>query len=123
VSSRVREIELTRIRHDLIPYMPDALEIYVPVKARTSAGAQTLTYPSTPTQVVPGSLGPMGAEDTAYYADKLGSRMGWVATVPYGIAIGNDNRLKVGSRQFEVIGTDSPRSFQMDVRIMLRELL
>lgn len=119
----ISPMETARARRDFGVYFDKTVDIFNPSNGRTSSGGTVQTYPATPSRTVRGYIAPMGGEDTAYYAEKLGSRMGWVLGLPASTLVRLDARLKIGTRTFEVMGTDDVRSDQWTVRVMVRENL
>lgn len=119
----LRPNELRSIRKDVQAFMPETVDVYEVIRTRTSNGGTLITYPNTPTRTLRGGLGPMGGSDTAFYAEKLGSRMGWVFTLPFDSVVLNNMHFGIGDRRFEVLGNDTIRATPLNVRVFCRELL
>lgn len=116
------EHELVDIRRTVERHLDRVGLWYVPTTSRSTSGGTTVSYPANPTRSTPVRIAPMDKKIEAKFADRLGGRQGWTATAPYGVPVPVLARLVVGSRTFEVLGTDSGMSYPGATRVPLVEL-
>lgn len=121
-TSVITNHELATLRRESQGYMPDAIRVHGVTRSRTGSGGYTRVVGDNPLRTVRGRLAPMSEEEEQFYADRLAGRQGWTITVPAGTTVPDNALFKVGSRTFEIVGTDTGRSFQITQRYACQEL-
>lgn len=117
--SAISRLEQVLIQQESARYMPDFVGVFTRAPSRSSSGGSTYTISTTPSVTGRGRLAPMDQTQEEFYADRLGGRQGWTITLPENIAIpapALTALFRVGSREFELIGSDTVRSFQLTRR-------
>lgn len=112
----VTELEVAQLRRESDDYMPDHVRVHVRTASRTSSGGTTYSIGTNPVITTRGRLSPMSKSVEAFYADRLGGRQGWTITVPEDAntaVAALTSVLKVGTRIFEVFGSDRGRSYRL----------
>lgn len=119
----ISEVELALLRVDSIGYMPETINVYTPTEARSASGGTTYTFPANPTTSYFGRLAPMSKSRKTWYADKLGGRQGWTISLPWDASVNIKSRLGLGTRRFEIIGTNAARTYQITYMLDCVEVL
>lgn len=83
-------------------------------------GGQEEHYEDQP--VVSCRVGTMTKEQAERYADKLGSRSGWVLTMPFDTRIDVRDRVRVNGIDHGVIGVESDHSWLTALRVYVVKL-
>ncbi len=121
-SSAISQFELADIRRESVQFMPDQIKVHTVTRTRTASGGYTTALSATPARTVKGRLAEMDETLEQFYADRLGGRQGWTVTVPRGTTVPVSAVFKIGSRSFEILGSDTVRSYQITQRYACSEL-
>lgn len=113
--------DLQSMRAALQESLPETVTIQRLTRASDGMGGFNETWAQVAS--VPGRLSPAGTQPTeGVVASVLQSQQAWIVTLPAGTAVTAADRLQIGSRTFEVIGVQAPRSYEIATRIVAVEV-
>lgn len=109
----ISQLELSALRRESVDFMPDTVRVHPRTSARSGSGGTTYTTATNPSTTTKGRLAPMDKSVEQFYADRLGGRQGWTITIPDDPAVAQAASLsvfKIGTRTFQIVGSDYGRS-------------
>lgn len=116
--------ELAAIRATQLDYLPDSCYIWSSSGSPTGYGGDTITWSASASSVAC-RRSTLREDELRIIADKVGNRMPYKLTLPYGTAISEVNRVSFGetsgSYNYQVISAPVP-SWQTAVRCIVVEI-
>ena len=112
--------DVTSMQGQLTESLPDTCTIVVDTLASDGAGGQTAT-PGSPVTVAcrisPFIMTRRSGDAEVVQTGRVVSQIPWVITLPHGTAVAPKARISQGGRTFEVLEVQSPRSWDLAVRV------
>lgn len=115
--------EIAQMRREIGMTLVDTAVVQTRGFVDNQGGGGTLTWTASGTvdcHVAPGVVGRGGQERLV--ADRTTSTGDWWITIPAETAITGSSRLSVGSRTFEVVSMQAPRSWELHRRLQCAEV-
>src|SRR5262245_27738683 len=124
MSSLMTTSEIASMRSDLEGLsLPDSAVIERPAFTDDGGGGGTTTWAAAGTvacRVSP--MAGLGRDPGGETGDRLDESARWILTLPAETDVDTDDRLRVGSRTFNVLAVRAPRSFEVSRRVETNEL-
>lgn len=115
--------ELAGLRTTLDQSLPDTAQVLRLGTVSDGMGGNTGTWANYGSAVAC-RVSPAGnSPSERVLADRVQGRQLWVVTLPATTDIGTQDRLAVGTRTFEVMGTSAPRSYELQRRLFCVEVV
>lgn len=112
--------ELTAMQADLTASMPSTVNISRVTLTSDGMGGQSEAWATVGTVVARVSPNGAGLDDIA--GGEVINQTPWVVTVPVGTSVSERDRIIFSSQTFEVVRTDTPRSWDTCVRLECMEV-
>ncbi len=116
--------DLAAMRSTLDASLPDTCQVTRKTPVPDGAGGQTVTYPNAGSavacRIAPATDAVRRAEDII--AGRVAQDAPWLLTLPNGTDVVATDRVTSGGRTFEVSVVLAPRSWELDRRLLCREV-